>query len=159
MQHVERCKTIVLLEGENNSRHSRDTLCSHYHKRQSWPVNFRRRRRRDCCCHWGKMTHLHIPEWLSVLVQGLSPGGCHLLIQGQLLWPSLPSKRGSEVSLGRKLSCSSPSSGPQTHTLCPSEADLCLLGCLALGSVFSFPVRAAAENSCWGLLPYPACSS
>lgn len=48
---------------------------------------------------------------------------------------------------------------PQTHTPLPLEADLCLLGCLALGSVFSFPLRAAAENSRLGSLPYPACSS
>lgn len=46
---------------------------------------------------------------------------------------------------------------PDPHPSAP--ADLCLLGCLALGSVFSSPLRADAENSRLGSLPYPACSS
>ena len=53
--------------------------------------------------------------------QGLSPGGCHPSLQGQLLWPSLLSKGGSEVSLRRKLTCLSYSSGPRPTPLCPSR--------------------------------------
>lgn len=43
MQHMERWKTIFSLGGKNTPDISHDALCSHYHKIQSLPINFRRR--------------------------------------------------------------------------------------------------------------------
>lgn len=49
---MERCKTIVLLEGKNISQ---DALCCHYHKIQSLPINFHRKHGENVSVTRGKL--------------------------------------------------------------------------------------------------------
>lgn len=87
------------------------------------------------------------PQVAVSLAQGHTLRGCRQLIKGQLPRSNLLQQDGSEVSLRRKLSCSSSANVPQTSTPAPPRLTFasslpCFRHC------FLFHFRAAAENSC-----------
>lgn len=101
-----------------------------------------------------KITHLHLPKWLSALARGRTPRGCCRLIKGQLPWAGLLQRDGSEVSLGRKRSCFGSTNVPPTNTPLLLQGWPLLPPWPRLGHHFVFHFTAAAENSCLDSSPH-----